>query len=239
MIPRLIERIWVCRPLPEGGRFNVSNAKTGLDWEVHRAKGLPGPADYDFPRWPCPSHGRFAAPKDQQALRDHLAPADSSDPPRAMTTLDQYRDGSFRLPAAEKRRRHEMTLQNVSELKQKSVARHTREEFVQLRIARAKQKGKGTAEDAIGQIFDHLAATRGKVMDVFQKIDKDGDGTLTPDEFRLALQMMGLDLPRSQALAVVAILDEDGNGVIDVEEFVTKVGTIIVSSRQHHGQMSC
>jgi hypothetical protein len=35
--------------------------------------------------------------------------------------------------------------------------------------------------------------------------------------------MMGLDVPRSQAQKVVQILDEDGNGVIDVEEFVTKV----------------
>jgi hypothetical protein len=212
-------------PLPEGGRFNRSRSKSALDTLVQRASRTPGPGEYDAPRWPCPSHGRFAAPKDAHALLDHLAPQAGADlaTVRPFSTLDQYRDGSFRLAPAEKRKQVEASLRRAAELGQKMVGRHTREHFAQLRIERAKLKGQGTAEDAIDQIFDFLDSTRAKVMDVFQRIDKDGNGELDMDEFRLALQMMGLDVPRSQAQKVVQILDEDGNGVIDVEEFVTKV----------------
>ena len=38
-------------------------------------------------------------------------------------------------------------------------------------------------------------------MDVFKRIDKDGNGELDVDEFRQAFQIMGLDLPRTQVTA--------------------------------------
>ena len=31
---------------PKGGRFNASDAKSGLEWDIYRAQQLPGP-DYD------------------------------------------------------------------------------------------------------------------------------------------------------------------------------------------------
>ena len=179
-------------PLPEGGRFNISNAKSELDQVVFDASRAPGPAQYDFPRWPSPSHGRFAAPMDQHSLLDHLAPKDGSVPPRPMSTLDQYRDNSFKLPPSERRRRAKEAIARSTKLTEKIVEKHTNKEFAAQRIEKARRKGQGTAEDAIDQIFDHLARTKSKVMDIFMKIDKDGNGGCRPPHLSWVDMVPGL-----------------------------------------------
>lgn len=76
---------------------------------------------------------------------------------------------------------------------------------------------------AISYIFDHLARTKSKVVDVFKKIDKDGNGELDAGEFRRAMHMLGLDIPMSQAKLVLEKFDSDGNGTIDIEEFINQM----------------
>ena len=53
-----------------------------------------------------------------------------------------------------------------------------------------------------------------QVLDVFARIDENGNGELDPDEFRIAMQVLGLDLPRSQTLKVLDEFDEDGDGTV-------------------------
>lgn len=219
-------------PMPEGGRFNISTSKSQLEQTVHDAKKMPGPGEYDFPRWPSPSHGRFSSPADVMGMVDHLHEYDPErdgpdDPgPRPAPSLDMYRDGTFRMSTKE---RGEATMKSLSSSiqpggKKKQLVKYTtNKEFAQQRIAKAQSKGQGTAKEAISAIFDHLTKSKAKVVDVFKKIDVDGNGELDADEFRLAMQMLGLDLPRSQALAVLNEFDEDGNGTIDVEEFINRM----------------
>ena len=53
-----------------------------------------------------------------------------------------------------------------------------------------------------------------QVLDVFARIDENGNGELDADEFRIAMQVLGLDLPRSQTLKVLDEFDEDGDGTV-------------------------
>ena len=115
--------------------------------------------------------------------------------------------------------------------KEQLVQHTTKEQFAQQRIREAQMRGEGSAKEAIACIFDHLSKTKSKVVDVFKKIDGDGNGELDADEFRLAMQMLGLDLPRSQAKMVLDEFDEDGNGTIDVEEFINKMRELARSRR--------
>ena len=46
---------------PKGGRFNASDAKSGLEWEIYRAQQLPGPAEYPAPELSQPNGGRFSS----------------------------------------------------------------------------------------------------------------------------------------------------------------------------------
>eukprot|EP01052_Picozoa_sp_SAG31_P014915 SAG31_NODE_943_length_10852_cov_22.874454_6_plen_153_part_00 len=50
----------VATPPIKGGRFNESQAKSGLEWELYRAAQLPGPASYPTPQLPLPQGGKFS-----------------------------------------------------------------------------------------------------------------------------------------------------------------------------------
>lgn len=109
----------------------------------------------------------------------------------------------------------------VQSAKKEKLTKHTTTaDFEQQRIRKAQQAGQGTAKEAIATIFEHLAKTKSKVVDVFKKIDKDGNGELDAGEFQRAMQMLGLFIPRSQAKLVLDDFDKDGNGTIDIEEFI-------------------
>jgi len=47
-------------PATAGGRFNLSNSKSDLEWIEYFASQLPGPADLPAPALPKPSGGRFS-----------------------------------------------------------------------------------------------------------------------------------------------------------------------------------
>lgn len=54
--------------VPSGGRFNLSNPKSELEWVEYHAKQRPGPADYGAPKLPGPSGGRFNESKPKTEL---------------------------------------------------------------------------------------------------------------------------------------------------------------------------
>ena len=217
--------------LPEGGRFNISQAKSELEYIEFKGAQEPGPGSYDNPRWPCPSTGQLGS--FQEVIRpDHLH-RDQSKPARTYSSLDVYRDGSFRQSQAERVAERSRSSMGDSEVEDRLGRRassrvslleiKTAEDYKRERAAAAKT---GSAEEAIDMIFDFLERSRMKVMDVFKRIDKNGNGELDVDEFRAAFQIMGLDLPRSQVVKVVDNLDQDGDRLVDIEEFITKMRQI-------------
>jgi hypothetical protein len=50
-----------------------------------------------------------------------------------------------------------------------------------------------------------------------------GNGSLDSSEFRIGLRRLGCDLEMSVLERVMHLFDSDGNGTIDVEEFVSKM----------------
>jgi hypothetical protein len=58
---------------------------------------------------------------------------------------------------------------------------------------------------------------------LFQFMDDDGSGDITPEEFQLALKKLGVKLTNDEMEIVVKEIDEDGDGSISVSEFENAV----------------
>ena len=57
----------------------------------------------------------------------------------------------------------------------------------------------------------------------FAALDKDGDGSISHDEFRDGLQRLGVSLPVNQIEALIQTFDQDLDGEIDYDEFVREI----------------
>jgi calmodulin len=57
--------------------------------------------------------------------------------------------------------------------------------------------------------------------DAFSFIDTDGSGVLDKDELRDGFAAMGVNLAENVAEELMQLLDADGNGTVDYEEFVS------------------
>ena len=84
-------------------------------------------------------------------------------------------------------------------------------------------------------------ATLRRVLTNFQALDKDGDGHLTPGEFREGLGMLGMD--EGFCRLVFDTFDTQGDGRIDQREFVTNMAVmlhpgVVELARQLEGQIS-
>jgi len=65
---------------------------------------------------------------------------------------------------------------------------------------------------------DRTTATS-HLKDAFKIFDKDGDGTISVDEFMHAMSSMGERLSKKEVKALMAEVDKDNNGTIDIDEF--------------------
>ena len=75
------------------------------------------------------------------------------------------------------------------------------------------------ADDVISILGDWLSATGLSVADLFKRFDENQDGVIEAHEFKSGLLALNIaDLPESQVDRLVKALDDDGNGVIDLEE---------------------
>ena len=57
-----------------------------------------------------------------------------------------------------------------------------------------------------------------RVIDLFREWDEDGDGTVSKQEFRKALPMLGLQVPRQEVDALFDSFDPDGSGLLELKE---------------------
>ena len=56
---------------------------------------------------------------------------------------------------------------------------------------------------------------------IFRMIDADGSGEIYEDEFKRLLELLGVPTTDENVKQLLAALDTDGNGVIDMDEFIT------------------
>lgn len=93
-----------------------------------------------------------------------------------------------------------------------------------------------SGEVILAQLFRHIERTMAKVMDVFDKIDTDNSGCIDKDEFHRAVVMMGFEVPsvvpgtlrkpeKFEVDAAFDVLDADGGGEVEIEEFLAAMKT--------------
>jgi calmodulin len=59
-----------------------------------------------------------------------------------------------------------------------------------------------------------------ELKEAFRMFDKDGDGTISMEELANVMQVLGLNPTKDELEIMLASVDTDCNGVIDLDEFV-------------------
>ena len=76
------------------------------------------------------------------------------------------------------------------------------------------------ADDVVDILRQWIAETGINIRKLFEKFDENNDGTIDSSELKRGLLSLNLaDLPPTQVDRLVAQIDEDENGVIDLDEF--------------------
>lgn len=60
-----------------------------------------------------------------------------------------------------------------------------------------------------------------QLKEAFRFFDKDGDGAITTEEIGEVLKTLGLEITTDELDDIMADLDENGDGIMDFDEFVT------------------
>ena len=71
------------------------------------------------------------------------------------------------------------------------------------------------------QLRDALTQQAVRVIDLFREWDEDGDGEVSKAEFRRAMPLLGLDVPREEIDKLFDEWDPDGSGTIELRELNT------------------
>ena len=87
-------------------------------------------------------------------------------------------------------------------------------------------KLEAVVEDAFVRIFEFLQTEKLTTVHFFHAMDKDNSGTIDADEFTDALQEMGMQLTKAERRLCIAKLDVDGDGSVDLAEFVERMASI-------------
>lgn len=86
--------------------------------------------------------------------------------------------------------------------------------------------GQGTLQDTLDRIFDYVDANRFRIVDMFNKIDTDGNGELDAVEFSTCMMQLGLELTEYEVGLIISELDTDAGGTIGIDEFMDQMRQI-------------
>lgn len=86
--------------------------------------------------------------------------------------------------------------------------------------------GVGTVQATLDRIFEFIHEKKFRVIDMFNKIDVDGNGELDALEFHMCMKDMGLDLDKKEVGLIMEKLDSDGGGSIGIDEFLEEMRQI-------------
>jgi len=75
------------------------------------------------------------------------------------------------------------------------------------------------ADEALVKVKGHLNKLKKRMMDIYRIFDTDGTGVVSADEFRQGIAKLGVQLKDEEFDAVVAGVDKDGSGEIEIKEF--------------------
>ncbi len=96
----------------------------------------------------------------------------------------------------------------------------------QMQMAHHSRK-KTKVNAAMGIVVCHvrslLKSNRGKLRDVFLKLDKDGGGSIDKNEFRRGLMGLGIELQDEEVDGVFSAIDVNGDGDVSLREFMSVV----------------
>ena len=76
------------------------------------------------------------------------------------------------------------------------------------------------ATKAMNRMIDHLVERKAVLTKMFSAVDLDGSGEIDMDELNAALITLGLRLSQEELYGIMARLDSDGSGGIDLAEFM-------------------
>lgn len=85
--------------------------------------------------------------------------------------------------------------------------------------------GEPNKDQGLKSVRDKFLAAKSadEIKTAFQRFDADSSGTISPDEFARGAKSLGIKLSRQQIEHVFEECDEDGDGELDFDEFVTRV----------------
>eukprot|EP01043_Picozoa_sp_COSAG02_P081526 COSAG02_NODE_19964_length_855_cov_1.201058_1_plen_196_part_01 len=73
---------------------------------------------------------------------------------------------------------------------------------------------------AMNRMIDHLVDRKAVLTKLFRLVDTDQSGAIDANELGNALNSLGLKLSSQELRAIMMRLDSDGNGSIDLQEFI-------------------
>ncbi|KAK6734756.1 hypothetical protein RB195_018134 [Necator americanus] len=71
-----------------------------------------------------------------------------------------------------------------------------------------------------------------ELREMFKEFDKNGDGKITKEELELALLQLGEKPSNSKIDAIISQADTDGNGCIEIDEFLQALRKQLLSPRE-------
>ncbi|EYC14046.1 hypothetical protein Y032_0042g679 [Ancylostoma ceylanicum] len=71
-----------------------------------------------------------------------------------------------------------------------------------------------------------------ELREVFKEFDKNGDGKITKEELELALVQLGEKPSNSKIDAIISQADTDGNGCIEIDEFLQVLRQQLLNPRE-------
>ena len=92
-------------------------------------------------------------------------------------------------------------------------------------VARPHWPAEGSGRSSVQQLQTVFRTHRVDLETAFRAFDRNGDGVISPAEFRRGLQSLSLDLTSQQIADLVSHMDRDGDGHVDLADFRRQFAT--------------